>query len=60
MNKLVQLYNTLEGKKTYIIAVVTAVLNLAVAFGWVTPEHLAQINMVLVALGFGALRAAKK
>lgn len=47
----------LSGKKTYIIAVVLAVLNLAVALGWISPENLEQINLILVALGFGALRA---
>lgn len=47
----------LEGKKTYIVAVVLAVLNLAVAFGWITPDHLNQINVVLAALGLSALRA---
>jgi hypothetical protein len=53
-----KLINALYGKKTYIIAVVIAVLNLAVAFGWISPENLAQINMVLGALGLGALRAS--
>jgi hypothetical protein len=47
----------LDGKKTYIVAVVIAVLNLAVAFGWISPENLETINVVLVALGLGALRA---
>ena len=59
MNKLISLYKLLDGKKTYIVAVVTAILNLAVAFGWVSVDQLTQVNMVLVALGFGALRAAK-
>lgn len=52
-----KIINLLYGKKTYIVAVIIAVLNLAVAFGWVTPENLEQINAVLIALGFGALRA---
>jgi hypothetical protein len=59
MNKLIALYKLLDGKKTYIVAVITAVLNLAVAFGLVSIDQLTQVNMVLVALGFGALRAAK-
>ena len=50
--------NALSGKKTYIVAVVIALLNLAVAFGWIDPDHLTQINMVLTALGLGALRSA--
>ena len=49
--------DALEGRKTYIVAVVMALLNLAVAFGWITPDHLPQINFVLTALGFGALRS---
>lgn len=52
-----KLLKMLEGKKTYIIAVVVALLNLAVAFEWVTPEYIEQINIVLVALGLGTLRA---
>lgn len=47
----------LQGKKTYIVAIVTAVLNLAVAFNWISPDHLAQINIVFGALGLAALRA---
>ena len=47
----------LAGKKTYIVVIVGAVLNVAVAFGWVTPDNLEAINAVLVALGLGALRA---
>lgn len=47
----------LQGKKTYITAFVLAALNLAVAFGWISPAHLAQINTVLAALGLAALRA---
>lgn len=52
-----KLLYTLQGKKTYIIAFIMAALNLAVAFGWISPENLEQINIVLVALGLGALRA---
>jgi hypothetical protein len=55
MNKIL---DALWGKKTYIVAVIIAVLNLAVAFGWVSPDQLEQINYVLVACGLGALRAA--
>ena len=51
------LLNTLSGKKTYIVAVVLAVLNLAVAFNWVNTAELVQINWFLAALGLGALRA---
>lgn len=48
----------LAGKKTYIVAIVIALLNAAVAFGWLSPAHLTQINYVLGALGLGALRSA--
>lgn len=49
--------NFLAGKKTYILAIIVAVLNLAVASGWISSAHLDQINMVLGALGVAALRA---
>jgi hypothetical protein len=49
---------TLQGKKTYITAAVLALLNLAVAFNLITPDHLTQINFILTALGLGALRSA--
>lgn len=52
-----RLLQTIDGKKTYIVAVLIAVLNLLVAFGVVSPANLEQINLVLVALGFGALRS---
>lgn len=52
-----KILKALNGRRTYIVAVVIAVLNLCVAFGWISPENLAQINMVLGALGLGALRA---
>lgn len=48
----------LAGKKTYLVAIVMAVLNLLVALNWVSPAHLSQINFVLTALGLSALRAA--
>lgn len=54
---LQSLSNALSGKKTYLVALLIAVLNLATALGWVSPDHLAQINWVLSALGLGALRA---
>jgi hypothetical protein len=47
----------LEGKKTYIVAIVMAVLNFAVAMNWLSPQHLTAINFVLTALGFTALKA---
>ena len=47
----------LSGKKTYILAVVAAVINLAVVSGWINVSYLPQINIVLGALGVGAIRA---
>lgn len=49
--------NALYGRKTYIIAFLMAALNLAVAFGWISSDNLTQMNVVLGALGLGALRA---
>ncbi len=57
MNPLYTLLEILDGKKTYIIAVVTAVLNLLVAFNAISVEHLTAVNAVLVALGGAAIRA---
>ena len=53
-----KILNILDGKKTYIVAVVIAVLNLAVAFGWISPEYMVQINLILGALGISTIRAA--
>jgi len=47
----------LAGKKTYLVAIVIAVVNFAVAMGWVSIEMLDQINLILVSLGLGSLRA---
>lgn len=49
----------IDGKKTYIVAVVTAVFNLLVAFNVITlsPEEMLAINGVLVALGGAAIRS---
>ena len=51
------LIKALEGKKTYIVALAIALLNLAVALNWIGVDQLSQINAVLVALGLGALRS---
>lgn len=51
------LISKLSGYKTYIVALVGAVLNLAVALNWVSMDNLAEVNAVLVALGGAALRA---
>lgn len=52
--------NSLKGYRTYIVAAIIAVVNIAVALGWISPANLDQINMVLGALGITALRSAIK
>jgi len=50
----------LNGKKTYIIAVVLAVLNLLVACDVLPHEAIEPINFILTGLGLGTLRLAVK
>lgn len=57
MNTIQQVQDFLSGYKTYIVAIVIAVLNLSVAAGWITPDHLAQFNWFLSGLGLAALRS---
>jgi hypothetical protein len=57
MNLLDNIIGFLSGKKTYLVALVAAVLNLCVAAGWVSLNDLAQVNAVLAALGGAALRS---
>lgn len=52
MQKLVDIYKLLDGKKTYILAAIIAVLNLLVAFGWLDHEVAETISLLL---GGGAL-----
>ena len=49
----------LEGKKTYIVAILGALYNVGIAFAWWTPDdqYVILINSVLAALGVGFLRA---
>lgn len=49
--------DTLAGKKTYIVALVIAVVNLLAAYGYITVDQIGYVNAVLGALGLGALRA---
>ena len=51
------LLNKINGKKTYIVAFILALLNLLVAFDVISPDNLAQINTVLSSLGLATLRA---
>jgi acyl-CoA synthetase (NDP forming) len=47
----------LEGKKTYLTALVLGVAAFARALGWITPEQYEIILGVMGSLGLAALRA---
>lgn len=47
--------NLLNGKKTYIVALITAGLAFAQAMGYVVPEY---VYTLIAASGLGALRVA--
>jgi hypothetical protein len=47
----------LEGKKTYIVVIVAIVFNTLVQLGYVDPSYVEYVNIILVSLGLGALRA---
>ena len=48
---------TLEGKKTYITAVVVALASFAMAMGWLSQEQYQVILGLLGSLGLAALRS---
>jgi hypothetical protein len=48
---------TLEGKKTYITAVVLALTSFALAMGWLSKEQYQVIVGLLGSLGLAALRS---
>jgi hypothetical protein len=48
---------TLDGKKTYITAVVAALASFALAMGWLTKEQYQVILGLLGSLGLAALRS---
>lgn len=54
MNRILEF---LQGKKTYIIVIVAIIFNTLVQLGYVDGSYVAYINIVLGALGLGALRA---
>jgi len=54
MNKLKSL---LEGKKTYIVVIVAIIFNTLVQLGYVDASYVQYVNIILAALGLGALRA---
>jgi len=49
----------LQGKKTYIIAILLSIFNIGIAFGLWTPDNelWLLVNAILAALGLGTLRA---
>ena len=48
---------TLDGKKTYITAVVVALASFALAMGWLSQDQYQVILGLLASLGLAALRA---
>jgi len=52
-----KLINLLHGKKTYIIVIVAIVFNTLVQLGYLQPSNVEYINIILAALGLGALRS---
>lgn len=60
MNKLKQYWQLLEGKRTYILGVVTTVLNVVLVLypNILTSAQLLKVDGVLVALGGMAIRSA--
>lgn len=57
INQVKALWSYLSGKKTHIVATALALLNVANALSLISPHDLAQINMILLALGLSALRS---
>jgi len=49
--------NELQGRKTYIVVIVAIIFNTLVQYGYVDPSYTQYVNIVLSALGLGALRA---
>ena len=47
----------LSGKKTYVVAVIMILSSVAKGRGWIDPATYEVIMGILVALGFGFLRA---
>jgi len=47
----------LQGKKTYIVVIVAIVFNSLVQLGYIDYSYVEYVNIVLAALGLGALRA---
>jgi hypothetical protein len=47
----------LHGKKTYIVIIVAIVFNTLVQLGYLQQSNVEYVNIILAALGLGALRA---
>ncbi len=47
----------LQGKRTYIVALIAILVNVGVYMNWITVDQLDQINVVLGFFGIAALRA---
>ena len=48
----------LQGRKTYIVVIVAIIFNTLVQYGYVDPSYVQYVNIILSALGLGALRSA--
>lgn len=60
MHKLKLLWTTLEGKRTYALATITAILNILLAIypTLLTTSQLMKLDAVLIALGGAAIHSA--
>ena len=54
---LKNILNSLRGRRTYIVVIVAIIFNTLVQYGYVDPSYAQYVNIVLSALGLGALRA---
>ena len=52
-----KILNKLQGRKTYIVVIVAIIFNTLVQYGYVDPSYAQYVNIILSALGLGALRA---
>ena len=52
-----KILSELQGKKTYIVVIVAIIFNTLVQYGYVDPSYAQYVNIILSALGLGALRA---
>jgi len=50
--------NELQGRKTFIVVIVAIIFNTLVQYGYVDASYTQYVNIILSALGLGALRSA--